>query len=362
MSSPIRPMRPFSVLFVLASLSACEESQVAAPEQIRPVRVMTIIGAEGVVKLSYPGEIQGVQYADLAFEVAGRLIELPGRKGIAVEKGQLLARLDPADYQTGLDAAQAKFKAAKQTFDRYAEVFTRGAISRQELDTRERQFEIEKANLTSAEKALSDTELHAPFAGRIGRTYVDNFNNIQAKEPVLLLQDLSELEIVVHIPEQDWARAKPGLTLAEQTVKARPVVTLSSIPGREFPAQISEVAAAADPVTRTFEGRARFATPDDIIILPGMSATLTVSPKVVEVQTNAIVRIPANAVAGADDGSSFVWRVDRDTMTVQRASVSVGQLSGTDIEILSGLGTGDNIAVSGVQHLAEGMRVRELTK
>ena len=350
-----------SVLLSLGMLAACEEAPVEKPAVVRPVRIMTISDTGGIPSFSYPGEIQGVQYADLAFEVAGRLVALPGSEGINVTEGQLLARLDPADYQSALDAAQAKFNSAKETFDRYAEIFERGAISRQDLDDRRRQFEVEQADLTKAQKALSDTELRAPFTGRVGRTYVDNFNNVQAKEKILLLQDLSELEIIVHVPEQDWAKARPGLTLAQQTENARPVVTISSIAGRSFPAVISEVAAAADPVTRTFEGRARFDTPEDVIILPGMSATLTVNPKVIAMSVDNIVRVPANAVLGADDGSSFVWLVDAADMSVSAAAVTVGQMSGSDIVILDGLKSGDRIAVSGIQHLAEEMRIRELS-
>ena len=191
-------------------LGACEKEAVETPEVVRPVRILTVAGLEAGATLSYPGEIQGAQNAELAFEVAGRLIELPAEEGIDVAQNQLLARLDPADYQSALDAARAQYKSAKDTFDRYSEVFERGAISRQEFDNAKRQIDVEQAQLASAEKAVSDTQLRAPFAGRIGRTYVDNFNNVQAKQPILIMQDLTQLEIVVNIPEQDWLRANPA--------------------------------------------------------------------------------------------------------------------------------------------------------
>ncbi|HSG58745.1 MAG TPA: efflux RND transporter periplasmic adaptor subunit, partial [Woeseiaceae bacterium] len=201
----------------------------------------------------------------------------------------------------------------------------------------------------------------APFAGRIGRVYVENFNNIQAKQAILLLQDLSQLDIIVNVPEQDWQRAKPGLTLAQRTEGVKPFVTLPTFPDREFPARITEVAASADPVTRTFAARGRFDPPEDIVILPGMSATVTVriDPDVANLQD--AVQIPANAVIGGNDGGSYVWKVDAATMTVGLAPVTVGQMSGSRITIVDGLSAGDRIAVSGVQQLAEGMQVRELT-
>ena len=345
----------------LTLLAACEKEAVEAPEVVRPVRILTISTLQGGDTLSYPGEIQGSQNAELAFEVQGRLVELPAEAGIDVAENQLLAKLDPADYQSSLDAAQAQYNSAKETFDRFSEVFERGAISRQDLDNRRRQFEVEQAQLASAKKALSDTELRAPFAGRIGRTYVENFNNVQTKQPILLLQDLTQFEAVMNIPEQDWLRAKPGLTLTQRNERAKLEVGLSTLPDRSFPAALTEIATAADPVTRTFAAVARFDPPGDVVILPGMSATVTVSvPPDIE-GTGSALQIPANAIVGGDDGGSYVWMVDAGTMTVSLARVTAGQLSGSEIDILEGLATGDRIAVSGVQHLADGMKISELT-
>ena len=178
--------------FVLAA--GCEQAPVETPEVVRPVRMMTIESLEGGNVLQYPGEIQGVQNAELAFEVPGRLVQFPVQEGVSVEEGQLLGQLDQTEFQASLDAAEARFRSSSETFERFSEVFERGAISRQELDLRQRQFEVERAQLDSARKAFEDTRLTAPFAGRIGRTFVDNFNNVRSKQTILLLQDLTELE------------------------------------------------------------------------------------------------------------------------------------------------------------------------
>ena len=342
-------------------VAACEQAPVETPEIVRPVRMITISELRGGDSLSFPGEIQGLQNVNLAFEVAGRIIEMPAQEGIEVTEGQMLARLDPEDFQAALDAAESRASTSKETFDRFSEAFERNAISRQDLNTRRRQYEVDKANLVSARKAVSDTALRAPFTGRIGRTFVDNFANVQAKQEILLIQDISELEVVVNVPEQDWLRAKPGLTLAQQTERANPEVSLSSLPGRSFPAAITEVAAAADPVTRTFAARARFEPPDDIIILPGMSATVTVTIAEDVAATHTTVLVPDNAGIGGDDGGSYVWKIGGEPLSASLAPVTVGQLSGSEVQILEGLETDDRIAVSGVQHLTEGMLVRELS-
>lgn len=349
-----------SVLCV-ASVVACEQAPVETPEIVRPVRVLTISDLQGGDTLSYPGEIEGVQNVNIAFEVSGRIIEMPAQEGLEVNEGDVLARLDPADFQATLNAAESRASTSKETFDRFSEAFERNAISRQDLNVRRRQYEVDQANLVSARKAVSDTTLRAPFTGRIGRTFVDNFMNVQAKQEILQLQDLSALEVIVNVPEQDWLRAKPGLTLAQQTERARPEVSLSTLAGRSFPATITEVAASADPVTRTFAARARFDPPADVIILPGMSATVTVRIAEDVYESQTLTLIPANAVIGGNDGGSYVWKVGGDPLTANLAPVEIGQLSGSEVQILEGLENGDRIAVSGVQHLADGMRVSELT-
>ncbi len=93
-----------------------------------------------------------------------------------------------------------------------------------------------------------------------------------------------------------------------------------------------------------------------------MSATITISIPNDLTENSITIVIPANAVGADGNGNSFVWKLSAAGMTVSRAYVSLGQLSGAEVEILDGLESGDRIAVSGVQNLQEGMQVRELTK
>jgi len=345
-------------------LAACEKQVEEREPVVRPVRILTIGGPGDGRKLSYAGEIRAGETADLGFEVPGRIVEFLVIEGQEVVKGDLLARLDPADFQAQLDQADANYRQAVTTYERYKEIVESGAVSRQELDVRKRNYEVAEASLATARKALSDTRLIAPFSGNIGRTLVDNFVNVQAKQPVLVLQDTTKLEVVITIPEQDWSRANPNLTKEERTELIRPMVSLSTFPDREFPARLTELATVADPVTRTFEVRARLDNPPDVTILPGMTANLSIT--VPEGGTRAgvdtAVIVPATAVISDEQGNSTVWKIDPDTMTVSRAQVQLGDLAGGDVRVLSGLNAGDRIATSGVHNLREGMQVSELRR
>jgi len=345
-------------------LTACEQQVEERAPVVRPVRILTIGGPASGRKLSYAGQIRAGETAELGFEVPGRIIELPVIEGQEVNKGDVLARLDPADFQTALDQADAEFRQAETTYERFKEIVERGAVSRQDLDIRKRNFEVAEANLATVRKALNDTRLIAPFSGSIGRRLVDNFVNVLAKQGVVILQDLTTLEVVITVPEQDWGRADPTLTKEERAARIHPVVTLSTFPDREFPAQLTEVATVADPVTRTFEVIAAMDNPPDVTILPGMTASVSIT--VPEGGTSAgadtAVIVPANVVISDDQGNSTVWKIDPDTMTVSRAQVQLGDLAGGDVRVLSGLNAGDRIATSGVHNLREGMQVSELRR
>ena len=194
-----------------------------------------------------------------------------------------------------------------------------------------------RAQLTSAQKALSDTELRAPFAGRIGRTYVDNFNNVQAKQPILLLQDLTQLEAVVNFPEQDWLRAKAGLTLTQRNERAKLEVSLSTLPDRSFPAAITEIAAAADPVTRTFCGPRASSIPLAMSsYCPACRPPSPLASRTTWKGSGARYRFPPTRSSVAMTAAVTCGKSTTATMTVSLAAVTPGQLSGSEIDYPGG--------------------------
>jgi RND family efflux transporter MFP subunit len=167
----------------------------------------------------------------------------------------------------------------------------------------------------------------------------------------------------VSVPERDFIRMKRGLTLEERTELGRPEVVISAIPKRSFPARIKSFTATADPVTRTYKATFQFERPEDVNILPGMTARVILNPSAENVRKytqTGVFMIPVAAVASDDMGNPFVWRVDPASMRVARVAVSLGEISQAGIVITDGLEKGDRIAVSGVSYLYEGAQVRPL--
>lgn len=350
-----------AVTGAVLALTACGQ-EAPEPEAVaRPVKVHIIGKADAEARREYPGSIRAYQHADMGFEVSGRVEEFYVREGDDVVQGEVLARLDDRDYVAALEASKANLRKAEADLRRSKNIYKEdpGAISTETIDTHQRALDVATADLAVSQKAFEDTKLRAPFSGRMARKLVEDYQNVQAKEPVLILQDTSTLEIEINVPERDVALGPP-LLFEERDVQERhervdPEIIVSALPDLKFPGWIKEFASAADPVTRTFSVKLNFKNPGNINILPGMTARVQVT-----VNPERAWSVPVSAAVADDAGNPFVWRVDPETLAVSRAPVALGDLVNDRVRITDGLEEGDMVAISGVNQLRDGVVVRLL--
>jgi len=353
------------VLGAALFLSACGKAPEPEVErEARPVKMITVISGGGELALEYPGKVAATQVVSLGFEVAGKIIDLPIEDGMEVEKGDKLGRLDPIDYKAARDSTRSNLVAMKSAYTRAKNIFKEGAGSQAEVDLSLRDYEVATEDLKKSQKALDDTTLKAPFSGKVGEKIAENYQNVQAKEAILIFLDDSSLEIDVNVPERDFVRMTPGLSHKERTERVKPMISVSSVPGRTFPAQLISFTTTADPVTRTYKATFAFDNPDDVNILPGMTArvTLQLPDELREEAHGTSMTIPVAATVADEQGNVYVWRFDPDSMAVSRTQVTLGEMSGSEVQVITGLKDGDQIAVGGAAHLHEGMLVRPLAK
>jgi RND family efflux transporter MFP subunit len=344
-------------------LTACgDKSEPEVEEVVRPAKLMTIDTLGGGTTREYPGTVAATQSVELGFEVPGKIVELPISNGLAVKKGALLGRLDDADFVAARESAEAHRRATRSAYERAKRIFDQGAGSQAEVDSSLRDIDVARQELVQAQKALDDTVLKAPFTGRVSRKIADNFQNVQAKQAILLIEDVSSLELDVSFPEQDFSRMKPGLTLKQRNARIAPEIQVSTIAGRRFKARLISFETTADPVTRTYRATFAFDNPDDVNVLPGMTAkvVLYMPADKTAASTEVGLLIPATAVVVKTDGSAYVWKYDPGNSQVSKAIVTVGDMSGASIRVFSGLKGGEQIVTAGAAHMREGMEVRPL--
>jgi RND family efflux transporter MFP subunit len=347
-----------AAIALLVTTGCGRKQEETSKEIVRPVKVFTLGQAAGRRTMDLPGETRAIRRAVLAFEVSGRISELLVKEGDVVKEGQVLARLDPRDLKAKLDAAMARRDAAKPKMERADILAQKNAVSKQYFEEAKREYEVAVADLAQAQKAMDDTMLKADFDGVVAKVFLKRFENVVAKQEVLVLQDTSEIEVAVNIPESLVAPSRPNRTLEEITERAKPVIELTAVPGRRFPARITEASQKADPATRTYEAKVVFAPPHDLTILPGMTAKVIAQVQPDAAGAAGAFRVPSNAIASDPDGKAFVWRLDPGTMTVSKVPVTIGQAGGSMVDVSGKLAAADEIVMSGVPLLQPGMKVR----
>lgn len=347
-----------SLLLLGLALAACsEEVRPPRSDEGRPIKILTVAQGAASMEREYLGATAASQEAELAFEVPGQIIEFPVLEGGRVAAGDLLARVDPANFVARSEAAGAQLAAAEADLKRKGALLEIGGVARVAFEEAERRVVAARSDVATTAKALRDTELRAPFDGVVGKILRDKFTNVRMKETVLILQDPTWMEVTVHVPEVDIGFSLPGLSLSERNERVNAIAVISALPGREFPATVSEFTTTADSVVRTYDVTFRFETPKDAAILGGMSARIRASrsTKVAELPGYLL---PTAVVAGDSTKSPYVWIIGTDMRALKR-SVTIGEISGSMIEILAGVEVGDRIALTGVHHLRDGLTVSE---
>lgn len=362
-----------AVLVVLIALTGCQE-EIPEKEMVRPVRAVQVGDPSDFAKRSFPGRAKATREVDMSFRVAGPLVKRPVNVGDEVRKGQELARIDPRDFQVNLRDAQGQLerveailKRAESDYERVVQIKNQdpGAVSQAMIDRNRQQVESTTAEIRSLQAAVASakdklayTYLKAPFDGIVTSTYVENYEDVKAKQPVIRLIDHSQIEMIVNIPE-DLIYQADYLKTAGKAFRVR----FDPFPNRELKPQIKEIGKEASKTTRTYPVTLIMDQPEDIKILPGMAGKATRAAALPGEESRGDIIIPETAVFSVDEmDNTFVWIIDTQTKTVSKREVKTGELLDTGIAIEDGLKPGEWIATAGVHYLKEGQQVSILSQ
>jgi RND family efflux transporter MFP subunit len=350
----------------LPGLVACGGDETATEVVAsRPVKLFQVEGGSVDAVRTFPGKVDASQRAELAFRVSGKLQELLVKEGDLVEEGQVLARLDPSDYELVLEDRQAGYDRSAKNFKRAEELVVDGNISRIDFDRMEAEFRSASAALSQARKNLEYTVLVSPFRGRIAERAVENFEEVVAKQTVMWLQNIDQLDVVINLPESVVRSVRRGIsneTIGEDDRGESTVRALAQFEGRAdqtFELSPKEISTKADPQTQTYRATFTMASPTDFTVLPGMTATVLLDLSGL-VEKERVKWIPARAVQADSELGPRVWVLDPGTMTVSSHRVSIGRMSGSMVEVKEGLAGGEEIVAVGAPYLAEGMHVTRM--
>ncbi|HSW18376.1 MAG TPA: efflux RND transporter periplasmic adaptor subunit [Ramlibacter sp.] len=345
---------PAAAALVMA-LSACSKPE-PAPEPVRSVKVMTIGASAFGTHYEFSAEVRPQVESRLGFRVPGKILRRQAELGQRVKAGQVLAQLDPQDLKLAADAARAQVAAAQTQrdlaaadFKRYAALRDQNFISGAELERRDTALKAAQAQLEQAQAQLSSqgnqagyAALTASSAGVITAVEADPGQVVAAGAPVVRLALDGPRDAVFALPEDKLDAVKPGADMA---------VRLWS-DNRSVTGKVREVAASADPVTRTYS--VKVGLPADANVPLG--STVYVMPQSLGMAGVQVIKLPTSALRKEGQGSA-VWVLDPKSMTVKSQPVQVATADGNEVVIGGGLQPGMQVVTAGVHVLQPDQKV-----
>lgn len=327
------------------------------PEPIRAVKLMTVSVGQYQSDIEFSGEVRARIESRLGFRVAGKIIRRQVELGQSVKVGQVLAEIDAQDFRLAADAARAQVAAAATNRDlagadyrRYKELKDQNFISGAELERRDSTFKAAQAQVDQAQAQLTSqgnqagyTKLIADVAGVVTAIEAEPGQVVSAGAPVVRVAQNGVRDVVFSVPEDRVAAVRVGSAVAVRLWSA----------GTTLAGTVREVAASADPVTRTFQVKVALDTKTP----PPLGTTVSVVPQSVGHVGTPVIKLPTSALKHDSDGSTTVWVLDQASMTVKSQPIVVATADGNEVVISSGLQPGMQVVSAGVHVLSPNQKV-----
>ena len=288
------------------------------------------------------------------FLVSGKVMFVGPREGDFVRKGQVLASIDPTDYQLALAAAKAQTDQAKVAYERAEDehrrmkmLYESKSLSPNDylkfkaaFDSAAQRYEQAVASEKLTQKHLTDATLHAPTSGYIAKRLIEPGDTAAQGHPVFEIVQMDRVEVSVGIPETDIHVVKIG---------QKATITVPALPGKSFEGTVRIINVSAEPNTRTYMTRITVANPERLL-REGMVAEAGIRGD----RTVSMVTLPGEAVVRDPQGATQVYVYYPAQKVVYTKRVDVGSVINKDIEIKSGLSGNELIVLGGQTRLRNG--------
>jgi len=348
----------FALLGAVAlAVSGCsDEKKTETKEILRPVKVVEIAKAGDTRALNYSGAVKARVEMNLGFRVAGKITERLVNIGDRVKPGDVIARIDPTDYELAAKTAAANLTAAEKgvaTADlankRAQQLYDKSVTARSQMEQASLSYDqavstrdAAASSLDQARNQVNYAELKSDHTGIVTAISADAGTVVASGAPVATVALDGEKEVQIAVPENDIAEFKPGKTVRAGFWSDNTLV---------LDGKVREVSGSADAQSRTFA--VRVSLPNDDRVLLGMTATIGANVG------NASVNVAVPLAALAErDGKKIVWVVDRDAATVHARDVTVEDFTGDGVHVSDGLKSGDLVVAAGTQFMTENLKVK----
>ena len=327
------------ILLVLAiAVTACGKKEADTAKdtenQIAKVKIATVSLRDVEQSQTFTATVEPEVKNNIAPASPGRIRNIFVEVGATVSKGQRIAQMDAVN----LSNSETQIENLRRTYKRVAELFSVGGASQQELDNAKLQLDVAESNM----KNLSEnTYLHSPINGVVTARNYDVGDMFTGQLPLLTVMQINPVKLKINISESFYSKIKVGMQVD---------VKVDVFENETFPAKVSLIYPVIDERTRTFTVELKLSNPGSKV-RPGMFARVNMN-----FGTEKHVVVPDRSVVKqSGSGSRFVF-VYNDGK-VKYTQIELGRRIGNEYELLSGVNNGDQIVVSGLNKLQDGMEV-----
>lgn len=357
-----------SIIIMMGLIWSCSESdgENVAESNAVPVEVSIVKLGNVQQSLNYSGDILAEYEVKVFSKVSDRIEKFYVDEGDVVKEGQALARIAATTIKQGVRQAKAALAAAraqeanlKVEYDRAKRLFSESAMSKQQFDGIQTQYEAAKAQaeqaeagLISAQSRLKDATLTAPISGIIGKRYYDQGDMANPSMPVLSIVQMDKVKISFDATEEDLGKLTVG---QEATVKVR------SYTEKIFSGTVQKISPVLDPQTRMAEVEVLIDNPDHLL-KPGMYAEVNVTigilndvivvPRFTTIESTTLERID-----GEDQVQKNYYVYTIENGNAKQRKLDVQYVNHKSIAVDSGIAVGDTLVVAGQNNLRNGMDV-----
>ena len=284
---------------------------------------------------------------NLAFRVAGPIKRIHIKEGDYVREGQLVAEIDPRDYEIQEAVYQAQYDQVKAEFERLTELNSRKSLADNDYEKAVSGEKMLRMKLKNAEDQLRDTRLFAPFSGYVQSVKYEEDELVNTGMTIATLINVGSFLVEVDLPMALFIQKD----FFSDFSCTQPLVSDSV-----FPLKLAGYLMKANN-SQLYRATFNLDPGQDRRLAPGMPVNVTIH---VRNQDDQKLSIPMKALF-REDGRTFVWRYDASASTVKKQEVVTGEMAGNgQIRIQSGLSDADEIVISGIHVMQDGMKVERI--
>jgi len=351
----------------VAGPPAAASRRFAGAARVQPVTVVPVRLRDVPVLLSAIGTVQALNTVTVRAKVDGELRALRFQEGQLVKAGQVLAQIDPRNYEIALAQAkgqlardQAQWRNARLDLERYKDLLAKDAIARQQVDTQEAlvaqldgTVQTDQAQVDNAQLQLSYTQITAPISGRLGLRLVDPGNMVRASDATGLVSitQTQPVNTVFALPESQ-------LPLLRRKLQAGQALTVQAWDREQkqvlATGRVSSLDNAIDTSTGSIKLKAVFANADQSLY-PNQFVNMRLQ---VDTLAQALV-VPASAIQRGAQGT-FVYVVKDDNSVAVRR-IQLGASEGDFTSVQGELKPGERVVSDGADRLRDGAKVEIIT-